>query len=84
MSELTYEVREGADVGLVLTPHVHRDNCYVVSMTRFARDYVRVPVGESLLPWVHRGYSVRMSAPGRAPSLIHPVSIVVSPRTLSD
>lgn len=26
MSELTYEVREGSDAGLILTPHVHRDN----------------------------------------------------------
>jgi hypothetical protein len=80
VSEFSYLVTDGADAGQMLTPHVHRDGCYVVSMTRFAEDYVRVPSGEPLLPWVQRGFSVRMSAPGRAPSLIHPTSIVVSPQ----
>jgi hypothetical protein len=84
MSELTYTVKDGRGAGTALTPHVHRDGCYVVSMSRFDADYVRVPVGEPLLPWVQRGFSVRMSAPGRAPSLIHPSSIVVLPSAMSD
>ncbi len=66
--------KRGANIGVVLRPHV-QDGAYVVSTSRYARDYVRVPLHEPLEPWLLRGYSLRMSAPGHSPSLIAPASI---------
>ncbi|MBW0117150.1 hypothetical protein [Pseudonocardia abyssalis] len=77
-SKFSYVVVRGRDAGLVLRPHEHADGCYVVSFTRFKRDYVRVPIGERLSPWLKRGYSLRMSARGRPPVLISPDKITGS------
>jgi hypothetical protein len=71
-------VARGAKAGTILYPHVHADGGYVVSMTRFEKDYVRVADPAELLSWLERGYRLRMSnldlgVP--APSLIHPKAI---------
>jgi hypothetical protein len=71
--------KRGVGVGAMLLPHRHADGCFVVSKTRFAKDYVRVPQEDDLWSWVERGYSVRMSNPAvvgcASPSLIAPASI---------
>jgi hypothetical protein len=48
---------------------------YVVSRTRFERDYVRVLVDKPLEPYLRDGYSLRMGAPGYPPSLISPGAV---------
>lgn len=79
--KLQATVKRGKAIGTTLTPHRHDDGCYVVSMTRFEKDYIRVPSAAALPGWVAKGYRVRMSNPlvpnHRAPSLIAPASITV-------
>ena len=71
-------VARGPKTGTILYPHLHTDGCYVVSKTRFEKDYVRVADLADLLSWLERDYKLRMSnrhlgVP--APSLIHPKAI---------
>lgn len=74
--DLKYVVKRGRGIGSVLRPHKHEDGMYVVSMTRFAQDYVRLPDIESVVDWAKRGYKVRMSGKDskthKSPSLISP------------
>jgi len=56
-------------------PH-ERDGFYVVSPDRYEKNYIRVPVGEPLEPFLARGLKLRMSAPGHPSSLIAPTSIL--------
>lgn len=81
MKKLRNTVKRGRAIGAMLTPHLHDDNHYVVSRTRFEKDYVRVKNEDELIEWVAKGYSVRMSNPNvknhRAASLISPGAIEV-------
>lgn len=77
--ELSCVVRRGRGAGTLLTPHRHGDGMYVVSLTRFARDYVRVRDIEQVMDWARRGYNVRMSNAmsecHRSPCLVCPDNI---------
>ena len=79
MKKIRYVVKRGRSVGTVLTPHLHEDNHFVVSFTRYAKDYQRVKDEKDLPDWIAKGFSVRMSNPSvkshRSPSLIAPASI---------
>lgn len=79
MKQLQATVKRGAAIGTILTPHRHSDGTYVVSMTRFEKDYIRVASEEELPAWLAKGYRVRMSnlsvANHKSPSLIAPASI---------
>jgi hypothetical protein len=71
-------VSRGVNKGALLCPHKHEDGAYVVSMTRFERDYQRVWDPGELLDWIEKGYRLRMSNPAAgvsAPSLIAPSAI---------
>lgn len=71
-------VRRGPHAGKLLFPHKHADGAYVVSQTRFERDYVRIDDPADLLGWLEKGYRLRMSNPTvgvKAPSLIAPGAI---------
>ena len=71
-------VKRGANVGALLFPHRHIDGAFVVSMTRFERDYVRVRFESDILGWLEKGDKLRMSnldSGITAPSLIEPKSI---------
>jgi len=71
-------VSRGARSGELLFPHKHEDGSYVVSKTRFEADYIRVTSETDILPWLEKGYGLRMSNPANgitAPSLITPESI---------
>lgn len=74
-------VKRGKAIGTTLVPHRFDDGCYVVSLTRFKRDYIRVRSEADLPVWVAKGYSIRMSNPlipeHKAASLIAPASIHV-------
>ena len=63
MKKLLATVKRGKAIGTVLTPHRHSDGAYVVSMTRFEKDYIRVPLEADLPDWLAKGYRVRMSNP---------------------
>jgi hypothetical protein len=71
-------VSRGPKAGTLLFPHEHDDGAYVVSMTRFERDYIRVTDPAALLGWLEKGFRLRMSNPAAgvpAPSLIAPRAI---------
>ena len=71
-------VARGAQAGIRLLPHKHRDGSYVVSMTRFERDDIRVTDGADLIGWLEKGYRLRMSNKDcgvPSPSLIEPGAI---------
>jgi hypothetical protein len=81
MAHLYAVVKRGKAVGTILTPHVHEDGLFVVSTTRFDKDYVRVPREADLPALIKKGYKLRMSNPSvknhRSPSLVAPASIIV-------
>jgi hypothetical protein len=71
-------VARGQHAGKILYPHLHADGSYVVSKTRFEKDYVRIEDAKDLVRWLERGYRLRMSNRElgvAAPSLIHPKAI---------
>lgn len=75
-----YTVRKrGKYKGYVLTPHKNKDGHFVVSMTRFSKDYLFVTDESELREWINAGYSLRMSNTlfdgTKGPSLISPESI---------
>lgn len=71
---LTYTVRWGHDKGLVLKPHYFRKRGYRALKSKFGQQ-VDVPTQEQLVPYIRKGWLVRMSAPRHAPSGISPDSI---------
>lgn len=71
-------VSRGPKAGTILYPHRHRDGSYVVSMTRFEKDYVHVADAAELLGWLEKGFRLRMSnkeSGVSSPSLIEPRGI---------
>lgn len=71
-------VSRGPKTGTILYPHKHRDGTYVVSMTRFKKDYKPVADHRDLLAWLEKGYRLRMSNKAGGvptPSLIEPGAI---------
>ena len=76
--ELHAFVSRGPQTGTLLFPHKHRDGRYVVSPTRYEKDYTFVDDRSELLGWLKQGFSLRMSnkdggVPG--PRLIEPSKI---------
>lgn len=71
-------VSRGESKGEIVTPHRHADGTYVVSPSRFARDYIRVSTLEDVAAHVRRGLKCRMSSPrAKTPRLIAPASITI-------
>jgi hypothetical protein len=70
---LAYTVRFGNDVGTTLRPHRFKDG-YRASESKYGR-HEHVQTEEELIRFLQRGWSIRMSAPGHAPSLICPDSV---------
>ncbi len=71
-------VLRGPKSGTMLHPHLHKDGTYVVSMTRFEKDYVHLADLDEVLGWLEKGYRLRMSNKSGgipAPSLIAPEAI---------
>ena len=59
--EISAYVKRGKNAGTILYPHRHKDGAFVVSMTRFERDYIRVGSLTEVAAYAEKGYSVRMS-----------------------
>ena len=79
--EIVAKVIRGKNSGVVVRPHLHKDGMYVVSKTRFERDYVRVANLKEVVFHIADGFSVRMSNRKNgvlAPSLIRPGAISVT------
>ncbi len=76
-AKLFTRVKRGQKAGTLLTPHRYKDGCYVVSMTRFEEDQIRVGTIEEVISFIQKGYKLRMSDPIHpvGPSLISPGSI---------
>lgn len=72
-------VKRGKKAGALLVPHRYKDGCYVVSMTRFEQDQVRVGTIEEVIAYIRKGYKLRMSDPEQptGASLISPGSIEI-------
>ena len=71
-------VSRGPKAGTLLHPHLHKDGTYVVSMTRFEKDYVHLADLDEVLGWLEKGFRLRMSnklGGIPAPSLIAPKAI---------
>lgn len=71
-------VSRGQHAGELLYPHRHKDGSYVVSKSRFERDYIREPDPDALIGWLEKGFSLRMSNPDAGineASLIKPGAI---------
>lgn len=75
---LVYIPKTGIHVDKEFTPHLYSEGYYVVSETRFVKDYVRVNSLNEVYECYKKGFKVRMSYCGGAPSLISPGSIIVS------
>jgi len=74
-------IARGKNAGTLLYPHLYGDGMYVVSETRFEKDYIRIATLVDVRKYISEGYSVRMSNPVegiKAASLIAPSAISVS------
>ncbi len=76
---ITAFTRRGREKGNLLEPHPYPGGQFVVSKTRFKKDYVYVAKSE-IADYIRQGYSVRMSDPvtHRSPRLISPKSIKIA------
>ncbi|MDB4348261.1 hypothetical protein OAA46_01265 [bacterium] len=74
-------VTRGKNQGKILQPHRHpsAQNRYVVTKTRFEKDYIYLDTLAEIPAYLKRGYGLRMSIPDSdvAPSKIIPSSITV-------
>ena len=71
-------VARGGLKGESVTPHRHADGTYVVSPSRFERDYIRVSRLEEVAVLIRQGLKCRMSSSrARAPRLFAPASITI-------
>ena len=59
----------GANAGRIFTPHRTKDGTYIVTKTRFQKDYVYVHTADEIIENVKAGMGVRMSAAGGPASL---------------
>ena len=78
--KITYTVTRGKQAGSQLTPHKHACGNYVVSKTRYQRDYVYIETLDEVLRLLKAGYKVRVSDHGTksSPSLVRLESLEVS------
>jgi len=75
MKNIVYIPNTGNNAGKEHTPHLFNDGFYVVSKTRFVKDYIKVKTLEDVYEYYKKGLKVRMSYNGLRASLISPSSI---------
>lgn len=79
MKSISAIVTRGLKQGTVTTPHRFQKGYFLVSKgSNLLSDAVEVVNESELESWVQLGYGIRMSAPGVAPSLFMPKSILIS------
>lgn len=78
MKRITAIVSRGNHTGIVLTPHKYAEGHFIVGKGGNTIDCTKkVSNADELESWVQRGYSIRMSAPGVAPSLYSPQNLKI-------
>ncbi|MHA7885831.1 hypothetical protein [Roseicyclus sp.] len=71
-------VASGDHKGDVQIPHKGKDGFYIVSVSKFKEDYIRVPDLESVANALAAGLRVRMKADAQqVPGLVMPESITI-------
>lgn len=76
--KIVAKVSRGPQKGEIVTPHRHEDGTYVVSRTRFEKDYIRVATLEDFASKTRKGLKGRMSSPAvKGPRLFSPKSITI-------
>nr|WP_323777233.1 hypothetical protein [Amylibacter sp.] len=74
--KISAKVSRGPQKGEIVRPHRHEDGTYVVSPTRFEKDYIRVATLEDFAYQIRKGLKGRMSSPAvKGPRLFSPKSI---------
>lgn len=69
MKKITATVVRGKNRGVLLTPHRYKDGYFLVSKGGNTLDCAKqIANQDELESWVQRGYGIRMSGPGVAPS----------------
>jgi hypothetical protein len=70
MARITAQVLRGQYAGVELTPHRYPNGAFRVSLSsNKAADAVDVFSEDELVNWLRKGYGVRMSGDGVAPSI---------------
>ena len=70
MKKITARVTKGKHRGTVVTPHWYKEGYFKVCKGGNTEDCaVKVLKESELESWVQRGYGIRMSGPGVAPSI---------------
>ncbi len=76
--KITAKVSRGPQKGEIVRPQRHEDAMYVVSPTRFEKDYIRVATLEEFARQVRKGLKGRMSSPSvKGPRLFSSKSITI-------
>lgn len=75
MKNIVYIPNTGNYAGKEHTPHLFNDGFYVVSKTRFVKDYIKVKTLAEVYKYYKKGLKVRISHKGLRASLISPTSI---------
>jgi hypothetical protein len=76
MKKITAISSRGTTRGTLLSPHLYTQRHYVVAKGGNTLDCIKKVLRlEDLPQWVARGYGIRMSGKGVAPSLICPASL---------
>lgn len=78
MKKITATVGKGTHRGTILRPHRYQEGYYLVSRGGNTLDCAKQIFSEAELEsWVQRGYGIRMSGPGVAPSIYSPRSLTI-------
>lgn len=78
--KIEYVTKSGKLKGKIQIPHLHKNNKYVVSKTRYSDDYVYVDSYGEVIDHLKKGLKVRVSNKkfGSAPSLVNLKSLVIT------
>ena len=77
--QITAKISRGPRKGETLVPYQNKAGQYIVSPTRFERDYLFASSIEEIIQHLKQGLKLRMApTSGGAPSLISPKSIALN------
>ncbi|CAK1752108.1 hypothetical protein VCRA2114E365_40163 [Vibrio crassostreae] len=78
--DISYVTKSGKNADAIQKPHKHENGKYVVSKTKFEKDYLYVESYEEIEQYLNKGYKLRVSCtmPKTAPSLVSPKSLTIT------
>ncbi len=79
MISIEYIPITGNHAGRIFKPHKFKDGLYVVSKTRFIKDYRYVKTYEEIVKYLDSGYKLRVSdaVTKNSPCLVRKVSLII-------